>query len=218
MIRLKPSSFSSEVESKRVAVVGNSLSLFDSKWGVNIDDHDVVIRFNKPAVLLSNDVSDTHGTKFDFWAFWSVGSFHRSVLKDENCIEDIKTAFYKNTKIRKMQTAINGHISLTRDHIDYTLDRTMYLKLGNILKHMSNNSKITPSVGISILHWLMYSGVKEVSIYGFDFKKTPTFSELEKYKTDMNGQFDTRCKHDFKSEEDYVNGVILKDKRFELYK
>jgi hypothetical protein len=217
MIRLKPACFLAEVESKRVAVVGNSLSLFDSKWGASIDEHDIVIRFNKPAVLLSNDVSETHGTKFDFWAFWSVGSFYRSVLKDENCIEEIKNAFYKNTKIRKIQTAINGHISLTRDHIDYTLDRTIYLKLGNILKHMSNNSKITPSGGVSILQWLTYSYAKEVSIYGFDFKKTPTFSEPDRYEKDINHQFDTRCMHDFSAEEKYVKDIILKDKRFKLF-
>jgi hypothetical protein len=75
---------------------------------------------------------------------------------------------------------------------------------------------LTPSAGISVLYWLKNCQPKSVSVYGFDFKKTPTFSEKELYKLDMKGRYDSRCKHDYYAEELYSK-YIFSDKRFKLY-
>lgn len=85
-----------------------------------------------------------------------------------------------------------------------------------LINHANKRMLLEPSAGVGILFWLKISNPAHVSVFGMDFKKTPTFSEIEKYDKDMIGRVDIRCKHNFALEEAYVKNVILKDKRFEL--
>lgn len=95
--------FETVIRNKKIAVVGNSASLFDQNYGEEIDNHDVVIRFNKPAPLLIDNCIITHGQKFDIWAFWAIGAFHKKVVEVEENINLIKDVFYNNKDIIKIQ-------------------------------------------------------------------------------------------------------------------
>jgi len=68
-------------ENKRVAVVGNAQSLFNTQYGTEIDDHEIVIRINTPAIFYDDLVSrHSHGTRIHVWAFWDhfrFDSFYR---------------------------------------------------------------------------------------------------------------------------------------------
>ena len=50
-----------EIKGKRVAIVGNAKSLFDKRYGKEIDNHDFIIRFNKGFIT----VPQAQGTKTD---------------------------------------------------------------------------------------------------------------------------------------------------------
>jgi hypothetical protein len=226
--------FESIVEGKRVAVVGNSLSLFDSEFGDDIDNHDLVIRFNKPAIFFDDlvDVRKTHGSKIDIWAFISKSAFIEKVLNKEKNIDTVKKNFFENESVHKV---FIKKCRLTKDDIVYPVRDYMYLrkdmyenvpksKISNLdvarnkmsLNRRAYNYNIT--TGLSVLHWLSVSIPKEVDIYGFDFKRTATFSEKEKFDTDVLNRIDTRCFHNFELEEFYVRSVLLKRKpNFRIY-
>jgi len=200
------------IKGKTVAVVGNALSLFDNNYGADIDKHDVVIRFNKTATLYcTQDVSKTHGVKFDVWAFWTIGAFYNRFINTNESSEKFKDFFY-NGDVIKIQAAVNGHKQLTDKHIDYTCPADILNNLRKLFR--TTNTKTNPSAGICILDWLIQCNAKSISVYGMDFKKTPTFSELDRYNQDMIGKIDMRCNHDFELEEKYFNLNLSKKVNF----
>lgn len=210
-------SFLSDTRMKNVAVVGNSQSLFDRSYGEDIDKHDVVIRFNKPASFMMKDVKQTHGSKTNIWMFWTVGAFYRDVMENVTASSLIKNQFLENKNIRKGQIRVNSHTTLSKKYIDYTMPNSVYSSLKLELKQRSEY-KPAPSVGMSTLAWLHKCDPASVSIYGMDFKATPTFSEADKFQEDMNGLYDSRCNHDFLAEKQFVDKYILTDRRFKLFK
>jgi hypothetical protein len=209
--------FFDETLDKKIAVVGNSQSLFNHSYGSSIDGHDLVIRFNKPATLMFDDVLDTHGSKMNFWCYWTVGAFFKTVIENEEAPQRIKDTFFNDETIRKIQVRVNGHTSLTSSYIDYSLPGRAYSNINIMIKSYTERRPITPSAGAALLGWLKMVKPKSVSIYGMDFKETPTFSEIDRYDEDMEGFFDVRCKHDYAAEKMYVKENILTDKRFKLY-
>lgn len=88
------------VNKKNIAVVGNSCSLFGQSYGEFIDSHDVVIRFNKPAIFYEGN-EKTHGSKITFWSFANKKAFVKHVLEKEENIDRIKKEFCHNNSIKK---------------------------------------------------------------------------------------------------------------------
>jgi hypothetical protein len=213
--------FADLTKDKNVAVVGNAQSLFSKNYGEFIDKHDIVIRFNSAAPLYYKDNPDilrTHGHKTDVWAFWTVGAFIRKSLNNEA----IRESFYQND-IYKIQVKENNYIAETKKFISDTLPKFDYVVLSNYLKRsaitLNDKTKIDfqPSAGISVLQWLKISKPATVHIFGFDFKKTPTFTDIDKHEQNIINQIDMECKHNFLAEELYANKYIIKQKNFRLY-
>ncbi len=76
---------------------------------------------------------------------------------------------------------------------------------------------ISPSLGITMLRWLTYNNTKNISVYGFDWKTTPTFSEKERFDLDIEYGLDKRCKHDYIAEEKYFyEELSVKNKKIIL--
>jgi hypothetical protein len=256
MVSHKEVSFEKLVQNKSVAVVGNSLSLFDKLYGMEIDSHDIVIKFNKPAPLYcENNVTLTHGKKMDVWAFWAIGAFVKRTLNEPE-YEKMREAFFNDDGIYKIQAVINGHRKTSLDHCDFTYNNSKFealnVKVASASKYQESNEKrsqhlflrnqslfeayetrytrrgfkiiketkerrvIRPSIGITVLEWLSQCEPSSVDIYGMDFKKTPTFSELNLFDKDIKCRFDVRCMHNFALEEAYARKALLNKNNFTL--
>ena len=191
------------IENRTVALVGNAQSLFNSQFGSDINDHDVVIRINNPAIFYDNlPYRNSHGTKIDVWAFWDEYRFSTS---QSSCrTKRMDDYFYRG-----------------KYHL---LD----LKMGNRERGFSFNDKEqgadiktrcmketgNPSAGLICLYLLNEMNPKTVNVYGFDFKRTNTFHHT--YKDVDENRYDSFYRHDYKFEEQYAQNKFFSQERFNL--
>lgn len=211
------------VKNRSVAVVGNADSLFSKKYGSEIDSHDIVIRFNKPAIFYDkflDKIEVTHGKKIDLWGFVSRKSFNDAVINKEKLDDVFLENFHNNDKIQKIYMRGNPYIEgdivypyygklisdIDRNMINYNKENTLKLS-----RRFRNSRKFfqQPTTGLMTLHWLSLCDVLQIDIYGFDFKKTPTFSEHHRFNQDVKHRMDIRCNHNFEIEEEYVLKTLI---------
>lgn len=141
-------SFEDLVKGKTVAVVGNAKSLEQSQFGDCIDQHDIVIRFNR---ALEHPINcQSHGSKTDVWVMWRAGEYKNII------------SLYKNKKM--IQAAY--FLDCESDQIEVAPQAVYTDLFAQIGKD--------PSSGLVILEWLNRLDPKSVDVYGFDWKKTPT--------------------------------------------
>lgn len=175
-------------EGKTVAVVGNAMSLFDKSYGAEIDSHDVVVRMNKAAMLYTKkEAARSHGTKTDVWVFWNTAEY--------------KSFFSKiSPKIKKMHAGHQGRTPNNIHQVDFVYPDNRYKELK---KHAGNHNN--PTTGMIFLDHLSTCEPKSVSVYGFDWKETPTF-------TDPDMKREKICPHDYPTEKNYcMNNFFSKD-------
>lgn len=167
-------------ENKTVSLVGNATSLFDHNFGEEIDSHDVVVRLNKAAMLINNMNSEkTHGKRTDVWMFWSVAEYYK----------------YFDTIDQSILLMHNGHQFRNNTRIgdvDFVYPEEYYA----LLKPLAGTKK-NPTTGFIAMDYIMKCNPKEMRVYGFDFKKTPTH-------TDPNRVKEKRCPHNYDIEEKYA--------------
>lgn len=172
-------------ENKTIALIGNALSLFDTEYGLEIDSHDVVVRLNKAAMLYEKfDVKKSHGTRTDVWMFWRAGEYKNHFSKIDN-------------KIKKMHMSCQERNKTTEQLVDYIYPDWML----NVLKAKSGKHN-NPTTGLMAIDYIMSCNPAMLSIYGFDWKETPTF-------TDPNRKADAQCFHDFVVEKQLVRDSFL---------
>lgn len=172
-------------EDKTVAVVGNAMSLFDKKYGKEIDSHDVVVRLNKAAMIYSHmDAVESHGKKTDVWIFWNTSEY--------------KNYFSKVPNVKKMHAGFQARFEANTKHVDF-----VYPMIPNYerLKRKAGQHN-NPTTGLIALDWIVSCNPKSLDIYGFDWKETPTFTDPKRIR-------DRACPHDFPTEKAYVASEIL---------
>jgi len=210
--------FNNLVSNKSIALVGNSTSLFDSEYGKEIDSHDVVIRMNKAAIFYNINYKPTHGERMDAWCFWAVGAFNKVLKQDKTMPDKMIKSFCDLNNSKRFQACTNGYKLHTETYIDETFSIGLFNNLKRQLNMISKQDiVISPSLGITMLRWLTYNNTKNISVYGFDWKTTPTFSEKERFDLDIEYGLDKRCKHDFIAEEKYFyEELSVKNKKIIL--
>jgi len=165
-------------ENKSVALIGNAMSLFDTEYGRDIDAHDVVVRLNKAAMLLNRfDAEKSHGTRTDVWIFWSV----REYFKHFNSHPDVLKMHAGH------QFRTGGSIKL----VDYVYPMDLYKPLKLVAGPKKN-----PTTGFIAMDYILHCKPKNLSVYGFDWKETPT-------QTDPDRKAEKRCPHDYDVERKY---------------
>ena len=165
-------------ENKSVALVGNAMSLFDMNYGKEIDTHDVVVRLNKAAMLMNRfDAEASHGKRTDVWIFWSVREYYRQFEKHPDVLKIHAGHQYRN----------NGTIKL----VDYVYPMDLYQPLKEKAGPRRN-----PTTGFIAIDYILNCDPASMSVYGFDWKKTPT-------QTDPDRKKEKQCPHDYDVEEAY---------------
>lgn len=163
-----------DISNKHVAVVGNANAQFSKLQGFEIDAHDIVIRMNRCTTLFGPDKwSLTHGSKIDIWAVWRYDEYENYNLSV--ACDVIQMAFWYGSKYANK---INFY-----DHNS----------IMNLIEHSGNE---IPSTGMMVLDWVKRQNPKSVSVYGFDWKTSPTW-------TDTKRQHDANCPHNFIKEQAY---------------
>lgn len=149
-------------QGRDVAIIGNAWSLFDREYGNQIDQHEVVVRLNR-GVLELDLVSQ--GSKIDVWAY-----------AEEKLIEDLydlvpcRKTMHMSRKGRKVKVEgqkkkqWEGH-PMTAYYYPWDCLEELKLKLGHE----------RPSSGLMVLDHVYSCEPKKVSLYGFDWKMTPTW-------------------------------------------
>lgn len=170
---------------RTVALVGNAASLFEKSYGAEIDEHDVVVRMNKAANLWTRYHSDkTHGKRTDVWMMFNVGEYkHR--------VPDIDPTIKKMHMGPHRQTA--EHIRIT----DAMFPISEHKKLVAFVGYDN------PTTGLMAIQWITDAKPKVLDLYGFDWKETPTF-------TDMEGKREAKCYHQYDLERALCMGHFLK--------
>lgn len=164
----------------RVALVGNAQSLFDQSHGETIDGHDVVIRMNRAAQLYEDHQGHdrSHGVRTDVWCMWRYREYEHARVREPGmrCQMAWWTETPPDPSVYNINTAWFHH---------------------RLTPH-------TPTTGMMTLAWLSRMNVR-VSVYGFDWKATPTF-------TDPGRQSEQNTIHNFQRERelcmDYFRGEL----------
>jgi hypothetical protein len=138
---------------KRVAIVGNDFSLYQGQLGHEIDNHDIVCRFDEGNEII---IPEIHGTKLDV-AFFTYVIMYNEVI--EHVLE-----FHDQAEIVHVTSKFRDHT----DRIDHTAWDTMY------------NDECASELGIDhpdtvllTLYYLSKCQPKSVDIYGLHFYNKP---------------------------------------------
>lgn len=175
---------------KRIAVVGNALSLFDKEYGKLIDSYDIVCRFN---LGISVDSPHTHGTKTD----WCI--FNNADFAVKNNLFDILP------NIRYLQVYYKENIVEELPELPIT---TVSNKIITDLNNKTNNNYI--STGSVFLYILSKITPLEVGIFGYDFKQTYTWYN-KNYKQAKQRKNE---KHDWSFEKQFMLNTLDKNTNF----
>ena len=146
------------IKGKRVAIVGNSTSIFDMKYGDDIDKHDIVIRFNKGFPVKP----ESQGKRTDIL-----------MLACKLDKERIKRYHPKYTVRRLNVSAYNF--------------RCDFVFTNPYIRRISKGLGARASTGLMAVEWCLANDVKSIDLYGFDFFKNPTYYNPIGYKTQHSG-------------------------------
>ena len=170
-------------KNKDVAIVGGAASLFNDKLGNKIDEHEVVVRINR-GILIRDESSQ--GKRTDIWA-----------IGQPITVEDL----FDNVKYEH-----NFHLSHKgRSHIHSKIEYYLPMKILNKLRKKLKHDK--PSSGLMAMHYICECVPKTVTLYGFDWKATPTWY-YEDVAQLINIPSDYQP-HDWKIEKEYVENNFL---------
>jgi hypothetical protein len=170
---------------KTVALVGNAQSLFELEYGTEIDTHNVIVRLNKAAMLQQKfDVEKSHGIKTHVWMFWRTAEYQKFFDKID-------------PSIKKMHMGHQDRHRLNMQLIDHVYPNELYKSLKSVSGKYNN-----PTTGFMAIDYILHCEPTLLSIYGFDWKETPTY-------TDPHRKKDKACPHDFDAERDYCAKHIL---------
>ena len=187
-----------EFQDKSVAVVGNAQSLFEYNYGHIIDNNDLVIRINL-GFLADNPIS--HGVKTD-WLIFNNYNF----LKKYSNIFNHPCNFHL-LEIYNLDFIYNNNASQIDNFSK--LSRTIPIECCEKFQFKRDKK---PSTGLCIIYMLSLLNTKQVSIFGFDFKKTITwYNQNRKFKKEIR-----QNQNDWIKEKEAINCLCNKN-NFRFY-
>ena len=190
-------------DQKSVAVVGNAKSIFNNNYGSLIDSHDIVCRINQGAVIVNEE---SQGKKIDIFVLGGLKKFKTLMIEvglDKNLFisarKQNEASKIKNITVYPLEwrnQLKNNLILLDKSFVDagYPLPG----EKGEIKK---------PSSGICLLDYISKFNPLAVSVFGFDWKASPTYYNQGGYNTS----------HDWKYEKEYCLKYFQKHLNYKFY-
>jgi len=200
------------VKGKSIALVGNAESLFTQMKGKEIDDHDIVIRINRPAIYFDDrKYKKTHGKRNDVWAFWDYRYFLNRVKPETNPPRLMQALEDRSINI------LNMNQYLTREHFIFN-EHQCFPSRNRILNRYTVPGIVMErnfSTGMYIMALINEYDFDVMNVYGFDFQRTATFNEPDQFKNIINGErrYDMACCHEYENEERIANDYFFIQKR-----
>lgn len=142
------------IKDKNVAIVGNAKSLFDYKDGSEIDKADFVIRFNKGFITKP----ESQGTRTDLL-----------ILAIEMSNELIDS-FHAKYVVNRCSMRVNK-------------ERAMGFFEKRIKLAFKQLFGAKPSSGYIAIAFCLFAEAKSITLFGFDWERTPTFYNPKEYKS-----------------------------------
>lgn len=172
-------------QNKSIAIVGNATSLFSNNFGEEIDSYEIVCRINRGVIIKDRS---SQGSKIDVWAY-SISRLVEDLFDSVSC----KNTIHLSHKHRKTKVA-GEKLKQFRPH-KYTKFWYPLDKLATLTQSLEST---TPSSGLILLDLIFQSNPKNVTLYGFDWKKSPTWYFQE-----------SSTEHNWKLEKEYIENTYL---------
>jgi hypothetical protein len=188
---------------KSVAVVGNAKSIFNNNYGSLIDSHDIVCRINQGAVIVNEK---SQGKKIDIFAFSGLKKF-KNLITDIGIDKNLFTSARKHNEVSEIKN-ITVYPLEWRNQLKInliSLDKS-FVDTGYPLPGEKGEIK-KPSSGICLLDYISKFNQTSVSVFGFDWKASPTYYNQGGYNSS----------HDWKYEKEYCLEYFQKTLNFKFY-
>lgn len=161
---------------KKIALIGNSVILASQRYGYLIDSHDIVCRINKGP--LACDVK-TYGIRTDVLFYGNPGIILPEVPQVLSADVLYVLTYFKFENREQPKGKLH---KLSRNWIEETKTKNGYPE-----------KKKWPSNGSVSLFFLLEQEPHHISLFGFDWKRNPTFYTVDEKK-------DTRHKYDIEEQ------------------
>lgn len=167
---------------KTIALIGNAESLDTKKYGKIIESHDLVCRINRGPIKTP---SKSHGNRTDILFYGDPGQIVQDVVAKLNpqtpCI-------IPSQKFADREHPLKNVLILNQES-------------SNFIKESCGYFGITkwPSNGLAAFFIITKCNPKLLSLFGFDWKKSPTF-----YRHDIRGD----DRHDYYLEENFIKDMV----------
>ena len=152
-------------KNKNVAVIGNANSLFNQRYGKEIEKHEIICRINQ-GPLASN--SKTHGNRTDVLFYGDPGIITKESLEK---ITSNTVHILTHTKFANRPMHSDNMFAISQEHLNRLQSKHNYNKKGQ-----------WPSTGLMAVEIILEHIPTNVSLFGFDWKESPTF-----YRKDNKG-------------------------------
>lgn len=179
------------IQSKKIAIVGNALSIFGKGYGAEIDSHHTVCRINQGGKINN---ARHQGSKTNIWAY-NTFELIRNYVDSKDKADKFFIHLWQSRREEKE----------TKIFTDYFYEMQHLELLKSKLGHR------TPSSGLMLINLVAHFDPECITLFGFDWNKTPTYYH-------NNNQRHHRYPHNFQLEKYFIQKNYIKHKLLKVMK
>lgn len=188
-------------KNKTVAIVGNGPSETGKNKGVEIDNHDIVVRFNNYNI---SDYTQDYGEKTNVWVKCSSDDIVHTVKNKE-----LEIVIYEPDYMH--HPLIDGYARAMYDEISKY--KVFYFDFQDHIE-LRNKLDIFPSTGLVAIEKILKFDCKKIDLYGFNFLQDKGDNYATHYFCDRpdSEALARSSHHSFDVEYKYLKNKFLKNK------